>query len=260
MGMPIVLDVCDADVEESALERAFDWLRWVDETFSTYSSESEISRLNRGELQLESCSPAVQAVLSRCEWLRAATDGYFDHRAAAEWSGATPPPPPGPEGIAAVDPSGLVKGWSIDRVARILEEAGAGNYCAEAAGDMRLKGHPDGEPHWRVGIRHPSEPDSVAAVITIRDGAIATSAAYERGQHVVDPHTASPPQGLSSVTIVGAGDLATADAYATAVFAMGRSGAAWAARHIDPYEAFAIHDDGTVLSTPGFSRWRASDS
>lgn len=256
--MPIVLDVCDADVEESALEQAFDWLRHVDATFSTYRTDSEISRLNRGELTLERCSALVRTVLMHCERLHAATDGYFDHRAAAAWGDASPEQP-GLRGTGAVDPSGFVKGWSIDGVARILEQAGARNYCAEAAGDMRLKGHPDGDPHWRVGVRHPVEPNSVAAVVAIHDGAIATSAAYERGEHIVDPRSGDSPKGVSSVTIIGSGDLATADAYATAVFAMGRNGAAWAAQRIHPYEAFVIRDDDAVLSTPGFARWRVSD-
>jgi thiamine biosynthesis lipoprotein len=258
MGMPVVLDVFDTEVEEASLEEAFEWLRFVDATFSTYRPDSEISRLNRGELTLERCSPVVRAVLMRCERLGSATGGYFDHRAAARWDGGDPSPPlAGTE--AAVEPSGFVKGWSIDGVARILERAGARNYCAEAAGDMIFRGSPDGEPRWRVGIRHPDRPDSVAAVLAMRDGVVATSAAYARGEHIVDPHTGEAPRGVRSVTIVGPGDLASADAYATAVFAMGRAGPAWAAQHIQPYEAFAIYEDGTALSTPGFDRWRAAD-
>lgn len=255
MGMPIVLDVYDADVEESALERAFDWLRKVDAIFSTYRPTSEISHLNRGELALERCSPAVRSVLESCERLRRVTEGYFDHHAAATWSGRCPHPS-GDTDRPAVDPSGFVKGWAIDGVAQILERAGARNYCAEAAGDMRLKGHPDGAPHWCIGIQHPSRPDSVAVVLALSEGAIATSATYARGQHIINPHTKAAPIGVSSVTVVGTGKLATADAYATAVFAMGRAGAAWAARHIHPYEAFIVHDDDTVLSTPGLAHWR----
>jgi FAD:protein FMN transferase len=255
MGMPIVLDVHDEDVEESALERAFDWLRRVDATFSTYRPDSEISRLNRGELELERCSRAVRSVLGRCERMRRATGGYFDHHAAAVWS-ETCPDSGEPGGETAVDPSGLVKGWSIDGVARILERAGARNYCAEAAGDMRLKGRPDGASHWRVGIQHPSRPDSVAAVLSIGDGAVATSGAYARGEHIVDPHTGAPPLGVLAVTIVGKGDLASADAYATATYAMGTAGAQWAAEHIQPYEALLICEDGSVLCTPGLKRWR----
>ncbi|HEY1366743.1 MAG TPA: FAD:protein FMN transferase [Gaiellaceae bacterium] len=71
-----------------------------------------------------------------------------------------------------------------------------------------------------------------------------------RGEHVLDPHTRRPPRGVLSVTITGP-DLATADAYATAAFAMGAAGPHWTAR-LRGYEAMTILSDERVLSTPGF--------
>jgi FAD:protein FMN transferase len=50
MGMPVVVDVRDPAVPAAAVADAFAWLRWVDETFSTYRADSEVARLNRGEL------------------------------------------------------------------------------------------------------------------------------------------------------------------------------------------------------------------
>jgi FAD:protein FMN transferase len=236
MGMPIVVDIRDEPVDEGVLDGMFDWLRWVDATFSTYKDDSEISRLNRGELALEDAHPAVVDVLDRCERLRVETDGYFDARAAS------------PE---LVDPSGLVKGWAVDRAAALLDEAGLRNYAVNAAGDMRLRGRAVPELYWRVGIQHPLEPDRVARVIDTTDLAVATSGEYARGAHVFDPHTHRPPTGILSVTITGP-DLATADAYATAAFAMGADRATrWTAR-LRGYEAMTILADGRVLSTPGF--------
>ena len=84
---------------------------------------------------------------------------------------------------------------------------------------------------------------------------IATSGEYSRGQHVLDPHTRRPPAGVLSVTVVGP-DLGTADAYATAAFAMGPDeGPAWAAT-LRGHEALAILADGRVLSTPGMAAYR----
>ena len=105
---------------------------------------------------------------------------------------------------------------------------------------------------WRVGIQHPLERDRIAAVVEANDLAVATSGAYERGQHVVDPHTRRPPSGVLSVTIAGP-DLGTADAYATAAFAMGEAGPEWTAR-LAGYEALTILADRSVLTTPGFPR------
>ncbi len=236
MGMPIVVDVRDEHVGDGVLDAMFDWFRWVDATFSTYKDDSEVSRLNRGELQLADAHPDVIAVLDRCEKLRVETEGYFDVRAAD---------------ASVVDPSGLVKGWSVDRAAELLDDAGLRNYAVNAAGDMRLRGRAVPELHWRVGIQHPLERDQVAKVIDTNDLAIATSGEYSRGTHVFDPHTHLPPSGIMSVTITGP-DLATADAYATSAFAMGAERAIhWTAR-LRGYEAMTILADGRVLSTPGF--------
>jgi len=92
--------------------------------------------------------------------------------------------------------------------------------------------------------------DKVAKVVITNDLAVATSGAYARGDHVLDPHTRRAPEGVLSVTITGP-VLATADAYATAAFAMGLEGPKWTAR-LRGYEAMTILADETVLSTPGF--------
>jgi thiamine biosynthesis lipoprotein len=234
MGMPIVVDIRD-DVDSDALDEMFDWLRWVDATFSTYRDDSEVSRLNRGELAVDDVHPDVHDVLQRCEELRATTDGYFDARA-------------GTNGI--LDPSGLVKGWGVDRAATLLDAIGLENYALSAGGDMVLRGGALPDAAWRVGIQHPLLNDQVAAVVEASDLAVATSGEYARGRHVFDPHTGQPPDGVLSVTITGP-DLATADAFATAAFAMGAKGPHWTAR-LQGHEAMTMLTDERVLSTPGF--------
>jgi thiamine biosynthesis lipoprotein len=236
MGMPVVADLRDEDAGEAVLDEVFSWLRWVDETFSTYKAESEISRINSGELALDDADPDVREVLARCDRLRLETDGYFDARAAD------------PD---VLDPSGLVKGWSVDRAAAILDAAGVRNYALNAGGDMRLRGRAVPAWCWRVGIQHPLDRGAVARVIETGDLAVATSGEYARGHHVLDPHTRRPPVGILSVTVTGP-DLGTADAYATAAFAMGATRAVhWTAR-LQGYQALTILADGRVLTTPGF--------
>jgi thiamine biosynthesis lipoprotein len=234
MGMPVAIHVRDERADADAVERAFAWLEWVDATFSTYRASSEISRIGRGELAPRDAHPLVRRVLARCERLRRATRGAFDPRATG-----------------TLDPSGLVKGWAVDRAVALLEQAGARDLCVDAGGDVRVRGGP-----WRVGIRHPREHDRLAAVLELRDGAVATSGAYERGPHIIDPRTGRPPTGVQSVTIVGP-ELATADAYATAAFAMGAAGPAWTAR-LAGYGALTITADDRMLSTPGFTALRAA--
>ena len=229
MGMPIVVAVRDGD-DESVVDDAFDWFRHVDATFSTYKPESEIGRIRSGELDAGDASDEVQSVLALCEELREETGGYFD-----AWRCS-------PDGL---DPSGVVKGWAVDGAAAILDRAGLRDYAVNAGGDIRLRGR------WQVGIQHPTERAAVAKVVDASDLAIATSGAYARGEHVRDPHSAAAPSGILSVTVAG-GDLARADAYATAAFAMGVPRViGWTAR-LRGYEALTILADGRVLATPGF--------
>ena len=228
MGMPVSIDVRDR-VPSRALCDAFDWLRHVDTTFSTYRADSEVARLDRGLLAIENAHPSVRAVLTLCELLRQATDGFFDARANER-----------------LDPSGFVKGWAIDRAAELLEEAGAHRFCINAGGDVLVRG---GKP-WRIGIRHPLRSDRLAGVVALSDGAVATSGTYERGHHIVDPHNGRPPTGVLSVTVIGP-ELGTADAYATAAFAMGERGPSWTAS-LDGHDAMTILARGRVLSTSGF--------
>jgi thiamine biosynthesis lipoprotein len=238
MGIPIRIDVRD-DVEPAALDEAFAWLEWVDDTFSTYKPDSEISRLGRGELTVFDCSPEVDEILVRCVALHDETGGFFSVRANG-----------------ALDPSGLVKGWAAGRAADLLTASGARNFAVDAGGDVVLRGRPGPDELWRVGIRHPLEHDQLAAVLAVEDGAVATSAEYERGEHIIDPTTGRPPAGLLSVTFVGP-DIATADAYATAAFAMGAAGPAWAATR-PGYETLCITADQLVLSSPGLERFRVA--
>ena len=238
MGMPIGIDVRDADRVD--LEPAFAWLREVDLTFSTYREDSDISRLDRGELTLADCRPEVDEVLSACMALTRATDGFFSVRPAGR-----------------LDPSGFVKGWAVAGAAVRLAAAGARCFCINAGGDVVARGRPAPDRRWQVGIRHPETTDELAAVVAVEDLAVATSGQYERGGHILDPHTGAPPEGLLSVTIVGP-DLATADAYATAAFAMGAAGPAWAAT-LGDYDALCITADHRVLATSGFARHRPPD-
>jgi len=226
MGMPVTAHVRDPTFRPEGLDAAFAWLRQVDELFSTYRPGSEVCRLDAGTLALADADPLVRAVLARCDALRDETGGAFDARAGGR-----------------LDPSGLVKGWALDRAAALVE---AGSLCLDGGGDLVLRGGP-----WRVGIRHPLQHERLAAVLELCEGAVATSATYERGEHILDPRTGRPPEGVLSVTVTGP-VLATADAYATAAFAMGAAGPAWTAGLPAGFEAMTILQSGRVLSTPGF--------
>lgn len=243
MGTAISFDVRDPEVAPAALDEAFEYLRDIDSRFSTYKPDSEVSRLSRGDIAEEGCSPDLRHVLDLCDKIRETSQGYFDIRGHRQDGG--------------LDPSGLVKGWALENAARILETAGACNYCINGGGDIVIRGEAAPATPWRIGIRHPLAAEKVVTVVSVRNGAVATSGAYERGEHVRDPFTGKAPNGVLSITIVGP-SLTYADAYATAAFAMGPTGLAWVAG-LAGYAGCAITADpdgsnGRLTWTPGFER------
>lgn len=259
MGMAVSIDIRD-DIRDdvgqrgdgsghdatTAIAAVVDWLHHVDATFSTYKVESPISRLGMGLATLDEMPAEVIEVLALCDGLRDDTNGAFDALVV-----------PAPNG-SLLDPSGVVKGWSIERASEILEAHGLRNFCINAGGDIAIRGEiRPGEP-WRIGIRHPDLPDKSAAVL-LGSGrlAVATSATYERGAHIIDPATNEPTADVASVTIVGP-DLTYADAYATAVFVMGADGLDWLVERHPDHAGFVITHNGTAISTPSFAAYRAA--
>lgn len=243
MGMAVSIDVRDRSVSDEVVSDAVAWLHHVDRTFSTYDDESMISRLGRGELGPADTTPEVVDVLATCERIRNETDGAFDVFEV-----------PAPNGTT-LDPSGYVKGWAVERAADLLEGHGCAGFTINAGGDIVLRGRPSVGDLWRVGIRHPEIADALALVIEAEGPlGIATSAIYERGAHIVDPRTGEQVFGLASATVVGP-DLGIADAYATALFVMGRNGLDWIADRPE-YDAYIITNDGKTRWTDGFDAYR----
>jgi FAD:protein FMN transferase len=218
-------DSCPPGEADRLIDATFAWLADVDRRFSTFRPDSEISRLGRSEVDLARCSPDVREVLERCADLWRSTDGYFD-----AYAGAT------------LDPSGYVKGWSVQVASERLTAAGAVDHVVDAGGDIQTRGRPGPGRAWEIGVRHPWHTDRLCWVLTGTDLAVATSGTYERGRHVIDPRTGRPADGLRSVTVVGR-DLAVADAYATAAVAMGEGGLRWLAT-LPGHECGVVTEDG----------------
>lgn len=237
MGTVFSIDLRDSAVDDEFVDQAFRWLHEVDARFSPFKEASEITRLGRGTVTVEDCHPDVASVLALCEDLRGQTGGVFN-----AWRSRRD---------GRLDPSGVVKGWAVDRVARILERAGARNFCINAGGDVLARGEPFPGAPWRIGIRNPDDAETLAAVIQVTNLAVATSGSYERGAHIVDARTGRVPDDLRSLTVVGP-SMTRADAYATVGFAMGLQGISWVAS-LPGYTTFAVTSDGRARYSDAFA-------
>jgi thiamine biosynthesis lipoprotein len=227
-----VHDDVDPTLIETAIDLVWTELDRLESVFSTFRSDSEISRINRGELHLLDASPEVIEVVDACTWLEHLSNGAFRARRP---------------GDMFVDPAGFVKGWATELAAHHLERAGLRQWYLSVGGDIQTRGTAgDGAP-WRVAIADPNSDDSrsIAAIVEITGDAIATSGLAARGRHLWDGRTDGPAAGLASMTVIGP-NLTWADALATAAFVMGADGIDWVSQFAG-YRALAITTDGTLL-------------
>jgi thiamine biosynthesis lipoprotein len=235
MGMSVAVEVLDTNVSGEDIDEVLDYFHEVDELFSTYKKSSEISRINRKQLKLEDASIETKKVLKLCDATRLATNGYFDIRV---------------EGI--IDPSGLVKGYSIWKASKLLEKKGYKNFYIEIGGDIDIRGLKNGLK-WKVGIKNPVTKDDNVRVLHLTDTGIATSGTYERGMHIYDPIRKKLANEVSSLTVL-APNIYEADRFATACYAMGEKGLAFLDRQ-EGLSGFMITRDGKELSTRGFEKY-----
>lgn len=239
MGMPISLALDGLHARTARGQQAWDEavasLREADAVFSTYRADSAVSRLGRGEITLADCPSEVADVLALAAVARTDSHGAFDVRR------------PGPDGRLVLDPSGIVKGWAVDRAARALRQLPETDFALSAGGDMVCATARPDSPAWRVGIEDPRDASRILAVLPVRNGGVATSGLAHRGAHIADPRTGATPAAYASVTVL-AGTLTDADVDATAAFVLGDDAPAWLA-HRPGRHAFLVRPDGTTETT-----------
>ncbi|MEO7387811.1 MAG: FAD:protein FMN transferase [Gammaproteobacteria bacterium] len=127
---------------------------------------------------------------------------------------------------------GIGKGYSCDRVADVLRNAGVRSGRVNAGGDTRLigkrlTGTGEGGP-WMVGIRDPDVADRWVTRLALEDEAISTAGDYERYfdedgvryHHIIDPKTGDSARGVRSVTVIGP-DATMTDGLDNSVFILG---------------------------------------
>ncbi|NBU93224.1 MAG: FAD:protein FMN transferase [Actinobacteria bacterium] len=210
-----------------AAQEAKQFLLKVDELFSTYRDDSQVSLLRSNSLKIENSDQLAKEVWERCLQARKLTGGAFD-----PWK---------VEG--GFDPSGFVKGWAADKCGQIFEKCGIENSLVNAAGDISVRGGLLGEGvvgPWPLQIRNPEKFDEVVKDIPINNGAVATSGVGEKGSHIKDPFTGLIAIGALSATVIGP-DGGMAEALATALVVLGKDGAALFERsEFKDYSAFVI--------------------
>lgn len=229
MGIPVTIE---AHASSSAPhQRAFRRLRAIDRRFSPYKPSSELCRMQRGELTADELSREMLSVIDACKAYEERTNGYF----SAYYSGI-------------FDPTGYVKGWAVEEAANMLRHFNLGTYSINAGGDILMAS--DNGRIWRTGIQFPGINAIIGTKVTA-NGAIATSGIYERGQHIINPHTSQASRSIMSASVCGA-SIVEADILATTCVAMGTKRALEFINCQAGYEALIVTANGNCYATPGF--------
>jgi FAD:protein FMN transferase len=171
-----------------------------------------------------------------------------------------------------LDVNAIAQGYSVDVVARFLEEKKIRNYLVEIGGEVRAKGRNNERQVWRIGIDKPVEGNMVPganlqAVVELKNKSLATSGNYRKYYekngvkyvHTIDPQTGYPViSNLLSATVI-ADDCTTADAYATALMVFGVQNSIAFLNDNTFLNAYLIYTDDNgnfqVYATPGLSEF-----
>jgi thiamine biosynthesis lipoprotein len=150
------------------------------------------------------------------------------------------------------DFNGIAQGYSVDLVAELLQDHGIRTYLIDIGGEVLAEGKkPDGSL-WTVGIERPAEnamsARSLEAIVGLENKAMATSGSYRkfyekdgvRYSHTIDPSTGYPVTHTLLSVTVLAETCAVADGYATAFMVMGKEKSLKFLEHKTDLEAYFI--------------------
>ena len=249
LGAEVVIALAHPDGEGIA-RRVFAEIERLEQIFSLYRKESELSRLNRdGSLRRPSFE--LLECLSLSAAVGAATHGAFEptvqplwhYYAQAHEADAEPDPDSlerlrtligfqwvafGSEEVRYLKPgmamtlNGIAQGLIADKVAALLREEGLTNVFINTGEIQALGSSPqDGPQGWLVSLKAGEE--LLPGRVLLKDRALATSAplgtTFDGGgrlSHILDPRTGLPVKASRRLVSVSSRSAAIADALSTA--------------------------------------------
>ncbi len=265
---------------EEAIEAAFAEMDRLIGILSRHDSASPLAHLNRTG-QLNDTPPELAHVVGQALRYHRLSGGAFDVTVKPLvdlFETATHPPTPaeraevgelvGAENVEmsrrriglkrsgmGITLDGIAKGYIVDRMSEALIHQGVFSFLVNAGGDIRASGHREDGCPWTVAVRDPSRPDSFLDVVSMTDGAVATSGNYEKGyEHIFGTDRNGSSQRSVCVTAQSA---MAADALATALFVMEPAAGRRLVRSTPRCEYFVVDGRGSSASSPGWTSARS---
>ncbi|HVT92319.1 MAG TPA: FAD:protein FMN transferase [Bryobacteraceae bacterium] len=135
-----------------------------------------------------------------------------------------------------MDPGGIGKGYTVDRMASILERQGIRRaLISGASSSIYAIGAPPRERGWKLSIKDPRDRSKTSAEVWLKDQSMSTSGNYEKFfyaegkmySHIMDPRSGYPSMGTLSVSIISPRTI-DSEAWAKPYYILGRD---WTAKH-----------------------------
>ena len=205
-------------------------LNRIDYVFSTYKNTSEISLINEDPSRV--WSDEFRNLFNLSNEISDLSEGAFS-----------------PNDANGFDFSAIGKGYAIDKIAELIEKNGVNNYFIEIGGEIRAKGLKFSD-EWIFGIEQPSDSKKspyIAFNVPSKGISIATSGEYREPNHI----WGKGPRDLISVTVASS-DAASADAWATALYVLGKEKGLDVAEK-NNLEVFFITNSGDSMQSTNWS-------
>jgi thiamine biosynthesis lipoprotein len=205
-------------------------LNRIDYVFSTYKPTSEISLINEDPNRV--WSDEFRNLFNLSNEISNLSEGAFS-----------------PNDANGFDFSAIGKGYAIDKIAELMEKNGVNNYFIEIGGEIRAKGLKFSD-EWIFGIERPTNSKKspyIAFNVPSKGISIATSGEYREPNHI----WGKGPRDLISVT-VATSDAASADAWATALYVLGKEKGLDIAEK-NNLEVFFITNNGDSIQSTNWS-------
>ena len=233
----------------------------IDNSLSTYNTNSLLSQLNSGDTSLLLDTHFVR-VFKASQHISLLSDGLFDCTVAplVEAWGFGPDDRQEVDSLyiatllqqvgyqdlwlrgdsllsnpqqKTMDFNALAQGYTVDVIAELLDSHHISDYLIELGGELKSKGFNSRNKKWRVGIDKPSNKidvnDRFQVILNLHNKSLATSGNYRNFyekdgkifSHTINPRTGLPVQHSLLSATVIADNCMKADAYATTFMVMG---------------------------------------
>jgi thiamine biosynthesis lipoprotein len=246
MAMSTIAEITLFSDNKKAIKESFEEIKRIENKFSRFNKESEISKINLNGSAVVSgeCIDLLKESIRYKE----ITNGAFDitkNNGNIFFSGNDVKLGKDTQ----IDLGGIAKGYAVDKIAGILRKNNIKRSMINIGGNLYLIGLPQSKNHWVVGIKDPSSPSKLKGRIKLnKEAGVSTSGDYERPGHIINPKTGESVKDVLSVTII-AKTATEADALSTGVFVLGGGKGMELIEKLPDVEGIIIDKDGVYVSS-----------